>query len=200
MNHIENTTNLKYAPPNAGGRNNADLIRRRISLLDGKDKLLMSMYFKNGNSCYQIARLLGVCDATITRRIRKLTYYLLDEPFHKYRIYRKLFDSLQKDIARDHFLMGLSIQQIANKRSLSLYKVRTALKEIKLIIKSKQKPPPKINPSPSKSNRNHKNRRLKANYDNVQHIKKFQMAGNNNRPRGIRLSYVRSDYRKASGI
>ena len=219
MNHICNILSNENALPEAECRDNVELLRRRICLLDGKDRMLMSMYFQNGSSCYQIARLLGVCDATITRRIRKLTEHLIGEPFQRYRQLRKQFDSLHKDIARDHFLMALSIQQIAEKRNLSLYKVRTALKEIKSIIKSNPKPPPipnksrfinrtgpgktakpKVMPTAGTKSRSPKSRRIKVNHGNIQHIKKFQMVRNNNRPRSMRLSYVRPDYRKASGI
>ena len=249
MNRIKNFLNIENALPEAECRDNVELLRRRICLLDGKDRMLMSMYFQNGSSCYQIARLLGVCDATITRRIRKLTEHLIGEPFQRYRQFRKQFDSLHKDIARDHFLMALSIQQIAEKRNYSFYKVRTALKEIKSIIKSNPKPPPipnksrfinrtgpgktakpkvmptagtksiylvltakkeinsiiktkpKTPPMPKKARFiNRQNRRIKVNHGNIQHIKKFQMVRNNNRPRSMRLSYVRPDYRKASGI
>ena len=197
MNHICNILSNENALPEAECRDNVELLRRRICLLDGKDRMLMSMYFQNGSSCYQIARLLGVCDATITRRIRKLTEHLIGEPFQRYRQFRKQFDSLHKDIARDHFLMALSIQQIAEKRNYSFYKVRTALKEIKSIVKTNPKPPP----MPKKARFiNRQNRRIKVNHGNIQHIKKFQMVRNNNRPRSMRLSYVRPDYRKASGI
>jgi len=195
MNIIDNNINQEEALPKARHRDNIELLRRRICLLDGKDKLLMSMYFENGNSCYQIARLLGVCHATISRRIQKLTEHLIGEPFQRYRQYRKQFDSEHKDIARDHFLMALSIHQIASKRKSSFYKVRTTLKEIKAIIKSNPKPP-----SRQTIFINRKSRRFKDNHGNIQHIKKFQMAGNNNRPCSIRLPDVRSDHRKASGI
>ncbi|MHC4572498.1 MAG: hypothetical protein ACYS0C_10545, partial [Planctomycetota bacterium] len=41
-------------------RDRIDLLRSRVSLLAGKDKLLMTMYLENGNSFRQMARLTGV--------------------------------------------------------------------------------------------------------------------------------------------
>ncbi len=115
-------------------REDIDLLRCRISLLDGKDKLLMSMYLDNGNSFRQISKLLGVCQPTISRRIHRLTNHLTGQPFQIYRRYRKKFNEGQKDFARDYFLMGLSMRQIAAKRRCSYYRVRNILEEIQKII------------------------------------------------------------------
>ena len=49
-------------------RDEIDLLRSRLVLLDTRDKVLMTMYLENGNSFRQIARLLGVSEATISRK------------------------------------------------------------------------------------------------------------------------------------
>jgi predicted DNA-binding protein YlxM (UPF0122 family) len=59
-------------------RDKIDLLRSRVNLLSGKDKLLMSMYMENGNSFRQLARLTGVNEANVARRIRRITKRLLD--------------------------------------------------------------------------------------------------------------------------
>ena len=115
-------------------REDIDLLRRRISLLDGKDKLLMSMYLDNGNSFRQISRLLGVCEATISRKIHRLTRHLTGQSFEIYRNNRKKFYERQKDIARDCFLMGLSMRQIASKRRCSYYQIRNTMAQIRHLI------------------------------------------------------------------
>lgn len=197
-------------------RENIELLRRRVSLLDGKDKLLMLMYFENGNSCYRIAKLLGVCEATITRRIHKLTRQLTGQPYQTYRKYRKRLKHEQINIARDHFLMALSIKQIASKRKCSIYKVRTILKEIHSIIQNSDdltkvhvlptRPSSFVHlPSVLEGRETRDDRRSdepeckrkEVKNGNIQHFKKLSMARENHRPRSISLQNVRSHYQKA---
>jgi len=118
---------------------NIDLLRHRKELLDGQDNLLMSMYLDNGNSFRQISRLLGVCEATISRRIHRLTKHLTGEPFYIYRQYRKKLTKRQKEFARDYFLMGLSMRQISKKRRCSYYQVRNTMTQIHHLIESEGK-------------------------------------------------------------
>jgi len=59
-------------------RDQIDLLRSRLNLLNGKDKVMMTMYLENGNSFRQIARLTSVSEARIARRIRGLTKRLID--------------------------------------------------------------------------------------------------------------------------
>lgn len=54
-------------------RDQIDVLRSRVRLLTGKDKLLMTMHFENGNSIRQLASLSGSNPATISRRIYKLS-------------------------------------------------------------------------------------------------------------------------------
>src|SRR4030042_994177 len=116
-------------------RADIDLLRRRICLLDGKDKLIMSMYLDNGNSFRQISRLLGVCEATISRKIHRLTRHLTGQQFQIYRKNLEKFNERQKDIARDYFLMGLSMRQIASKRQCSYYRTQKTRAQIQHLIK-----------------------------------------------------------------
>ncbi len=62
-------------------RDEIDLLRGRMNLLNGKDKVLMTMYLENGNSFRQIARLTGISDTSIARRINRLTKRLLDSQY-----------------------------------------------------------------------------------------------------------------------
>jgi DNA-directed RNA polymerase specialized sigma subunit len=57
-------------------RDRVDLIRQRLSMLNGEDKLLMTMYWENGNTFRQIGRLAGVSRLSIARRIRKQIHNL----------------------------------------------------------------------------------------------------------------------------
>ena len=122
--------------PNNHNRNEIELLRYRIYLLDGQDKLLMVMYLENGNSFRQIARLLGVCHQTISRKINRLINNLTGEHFQIYKQNRKKFNKVQKVFARDYFLNGLSMRQIAIKHQCSYYRVRNIMAEIQNLIET----------------------------------------------------------------
>ena len=109
---------------------NKDLLRHRKDLLNGQDKVFMTMYLENGNSFRQISRLLGVSEATISRRIQKLTKHLTGESFYIYRQYRKKMDKKQKQFARDYFLTGLSLRQIAKKHRCGFLTVKNTMEKI----------------------------------------------------------------------
>ena len=60
-----------------------ELVRRRLNLLKGKEKIIMTMYLEKGNSIRQIARLMGVNEMKVSRKIQKLTHILSDGVFIK---------------------------------------------------------------------------------------------------------------------
>ncbi len=115
-------------------RDENDLLRSRLILLDGKDKVLMSMYLENGNSFRQIARLTGISEARIARRIHGLTKRLIDGQFIVCLRNRDKFTPEQMTIAKDYFLIGLSISKIATIRRRSCYHVRQTIKNIQNIL------------------------------------------------------------------
>ena len=115
-------------------RDRIDLLRSRVSLLVGKDKLLMTMYLKNGNTFYQMAKLAGVNEATIARKIHRITKRLTDGEYITCLRNRDKFTRAEMNIAKDYFLMGLSIKKIAEKRHCSYYHVRETMKKIQQLI------------------------------------------------------------------
>jgi len=115
-------------------RDRVDLLRQRLDMLRGKDKLLMTMYWENGNSLQQISRLAGVNRATIARRIHKLTARLMDGQYIDCLRYRNRFTEPELAIAKDYFLLGVSQKKIAGKRRCSCYHVRQTLERIQRIL------------------------------------------------------------------
>ena len=115
-------------------RSKAELLRSRAGLLAGRDRLLMAMYLGNGNSFRQIARLTGVNEANIARRIQKLTRRLLDGEYIMCLRNRDKFTQGELEIARDYFLLGLSIRRISHKRGLTYYRVRRTVKKIEAVL------------------------------------------------------------------
>lgn len=115
-------------------RSSIDLLRNRLNLLDGKDKLLMTMYLEYGNSFRQMARLTGVNDTIIARRIRKLIKRLIDGEYIICLRNHNKFTKTEITIAKDYFLLGLSIKKIAAKRQMTYYRVREMVKQIQRTI------------------------------------------------------------------
>jgi len=115
-------------------RTRIDLLRSRMNLLTGKDKLLMTMYLDKGSSFRQMARLAGVNDSNIARRIHKLIKRLTDGQYITCLRNRSKFTKTEMVIARDYFLTGLSMKKIAAKQHLTYYRVREILKKIQRVI------------------------------------------------------------------
>ena len=115
-------------------RDEIDLLRGRLNLLKGKDKVLMTMYLENGNSFRQMARLTGISETSIARRIHGLTKRLIDGQYIACLRNRNKFTRDQMTIANDYFLIGLSISKIAANRCRSCYYIRQTIKKIKSIL------------------------------------------------------------------
>jgi len=115
-------------------RGELDLLRSRLHLLNGKEKVLMTMYLENGSSFRQIARLTGVSDTSIARRINGLTKRLIDGQYIVCLRNRDKFTRDQMTIAKDYFMVGLSMKEIAVKRRWSRYHVRETVIKIKSIL------------------------------------------------------------------
>ncbi|MHC4462436.1 MAG: hypothetical protein ACYS6W_01510 [Planctomycetota bacterium] len=111
-----------------------DLLHSRVNLLTGKDKLLMTMYLENSNSFRQMARLAGVNETSIARRIYKVTKRLIDGEYITCLRNRDKFSKREMAIAKDYFLLGLSMRKIAGKRRWSYYHVRKTLKKIQRLV------------------------------------------------------------------
>jgi len=119
-------------------RDRIDLLRSRLNMLNGKDKVLMTMYLENGNSFRQMARLIGVSETSIARRIHKITKRLIDGEYITCLRNRNKFNQHQMAIAKDYFWTGLSMRKIAAKRHCTFYRVRQTLNEIQHLLKDSE--------------------------------------------------------------
>jgi len=135
MKTIHSNVSQKNLDDKIKNRAQIDLLRSRLSHLDGEDKLLMTVYLENGNNTFQISRLTGLCRTSIARRINALTKRLLDGRYITCLRNRRKFNKQQMAIAKDYFLTGLSIKKIALKRHHSRYRVTETIKKIKSILK-----------------------------------------------------------------
>lgn len=115
-------------------RREIELLRGRLKLLAGRDRIIMTMYMENGNSVRQISRLLKVSESKVARRIRQLTRRLVDSEYIECLRSRDKLYKHQLRIAKDYFLTGLSVEKIAEKRSCSNYHVRKTLDDIQSLV------------------------------------------------------------------
>jgi len=107
-----------------------DMLRCRVGLLTGKDRVLMQMYLDNANTFRQISRLGGVNEANVARRIHKLVRRLLDGQYITCLRNRDKFTEEQIEMARDYFVDGLPMSEIADRHETSYYAVRQTMKKI----------------------------------------------------------------------
>ena len=117
-----------------------DLLRCRAALLTGKDKLLMQMYLDNSATFRQMARLAGVNEANVARRIHKLVRRLLDGQYITCLRNQASLTQEQIEIARSYFVMGLSMRTIADTHGVSYYAIRQTMKRIQRLVDVRQKP------------------------------------------------------------
>jgi predicted DNA-binding protein YlxM (UPF0122 family) len=114
-------------------RQRIDMLCRRARLLHGRDRLLMTLYLERGSSFREIARLAGLNETTISRRVRKLIQQLLDDRYFLCMRHRDRFTCLELSIAKDYLLLDLPMTQIAEQRDLSYYQIRKTVDKIRWI-------------------------------------------------------------------
>jgi len=105
-------------------RSNAERIRKRAEQLSEPDRTLVRMYLDNENSFRQIAQLLGVSEATVARRVKKIVGRLGDPSIEGILNKSSKLGRRQRKIARDFFLCGLSVKTIARKYGMTYYNTR----------------------------------------------------------------------------
>ncbi|MGA2070072.1 MAG: hypothetical protein ABSG97_01880 [Sedimentisphaerales bacterium] len=107
-----------------------DLLRSRAGLLRGKDSALMQMYLNGSGTLGQMARLAGVNEANVARRIHKLVRRLLDGQYITCLRSRDKFSDEQIEMARDYFVDGLPMKEIADRHETTYYEVRKTMRKI----------------------------------------------------------------------
>ena len=112
-----------------------DMLQARASVLTGKDKALMQLYLRSGSTFNQMARLAGVNEATVARRVNKIIARLINSEYITCLRSCNKLDSHDRRIAKDYFLEGLSQRNIAKKRNISVYRVRQSLRKIQKIVR-----------------------------------------------------------------
>ena len=116
-----------------------DLLLARADILGGRDRALLKMYLERGSTIAQMAKLAGVSEATISRRIRKLMRILLDGEYITCLRNRSRFSLVEQAVVKDYFLDGFSQRAIARNRGVTVYRVRKTLFKIRELVGKKRK-------------------------------------------------------------
>ena len=131
--NIENTAAADFR--RRGSRREAvELLRQRASLLDGKDEALMQMCLEAGSSYSRIARLVGVNESTVSRRIRAITRRLVSGPYLQCLRNHRDLSTIEMSIAKGYYLQDLPIERIAAENGWSYYRIRTTIAKINRLV------------------------------------------------------------------
>jgi DNA-directed RNA polymerase specialized sigma24 family protein len=102
-----------------------EVLRTRLSLLDGADRVLLKMHLDAGSSFDEIAKLTGLNRSSICRRIHRMMGRLADETYVRCAAAQDRFSAPELIVVRDHFVRGLSLKRICREHNLCYYRVRT---------------------------------------------------------------------------
>lgn len=115
-------------------REAAELLRRRICLLDDKGEALMELYLEAGSSYRRMARLTGVNEVTVARRIRAMTRRLVSGPYLDCLRTRRSLSEIEMSIAGAYYLKGLPIKKITAENGWSYYRIRRTIAKINRLV------------------------------------------------------------------
>ncbi len=115
------------------------LLQRRAEILGAADRTLVLMYLEKGTCFSDIARIAGLNEANVARRIHKLVARLLDGKYITCLRHRTVLGKLNLAIAKDRLIEGLSVRQIAARRRTTVYRVRRGLLKIRLLLDGRLK-------------------------------------------------------------
>jgi transposase-like protein len=136
MGEVQNSLLPGMPQAKAEYRGRIELLRSRMNLLKGKDKLLMTMYLENSNSFRQMSRLAGIDETSISRKISRIIKRLTEGRYIICLRNRNKFTAKELAIAKEYFMLGLSVKQIAARRRWTYYRAYKTVKEIQQRIKN----------------------------------------------------------------
>ena len=130
---------VKYQDERLMEREGVELVRRRIRILRGIDKGLMSLYYIDGCSYGKIAAILGINESNVSRRIRKITSRLISGQYIRCLQNKRFFSPQELQIAREYYISRRTMRQIAEKSGSSFYEVRKSINRIEAILDAAEK-------------------------------------------------------------
>lgn len=134
MNRTHGNVSERMLQARALKRDQVELMRGRLNLLEGKEKAMMVMHVENGISFRQIARLLGLNESTVARKIHRIGRRLVNSEYIGCLRNRDKLTKGQMAVARDYFMKGLSKREIAQKKCWSRYRIDRVVDDIRGIV------------------------------------------------------------------
>jgi hypothetical protein len=134
MREARKKTSRRKPPSRDWHRKSADILRNRLDLLDGDDKVLMRMYVEAGSSFRQMARLAGVNEVTVARRIRSTTRRLVNGQYLNCLRHREKLTAIELDIAKDYYLKALPMKGISARRGWTYYRTQRTICKIRRLL------------------------------------------------------------------
>jgi hypothetical protein len=138
MEVVHENTSEEGLKARRAARRRMDILRSRVKMLTGVDRVLMEMYLGNGNTFHQMAQLTGTNESSMARRIRRIIKRLVDGIYISCLRNHELFTNAELEIARDFFLMGLSQISIPEARGCSMYQVRKTVIKVRRIFRAEK--------------------------------------------------------------
>jgi predicted DNA-binding protein YlxM (UPF0122 family) len=138
MKRIHSNTPHKTLKAGNQHREQFDLLRYRLDTMNERDRVLMKMYLDNGISIRQIARLLGVSETQVSRKIHKLSKRLTSKKYIQCVRNRDRLTKFQMSVAKDFYMKGISIRRIASKQKTTRYFIRKTLENIQSVLEDEQ--------------------------------------------------------------
>jgi DNA-binding CsgD family transcriptional regulator len=119
-------------------REEMDILRGRIVLLQKRDRALVTMCLENGVTFGQIAQVAGLSEGTVSRRMQRIMVRLHNWEYVKL-AQRKGLGAGDVAVAREYLVMGLSQREVAAGLGCSREAVICALARIELVTGYKKK-------------------------------------------------------------
>jgi len=108
-----------------------ELLRLRLELLEGQERLLVEAYICHRFSFRQLAHLQGTRESKVARQIKGLIQRLLGKEYISIIRSRERFSGEELKVAYDYYLLRLGYRTIAQKRAISEYRVRKVIGRLK---------------------------------------------------------------------
>jgi DNA-directed RNA polymerase specialized sigma24 family protein len=132
MNGIRQSILERSAVVQAAAAEPADGLWQRVALLRREDRLMVELALRSGRSHRQIAELLRRTPGTVSRALRRLSRRLHD-PLVLALLHPDCpLDGETRQIGVEHFLVGLSGVELAQKHDLPAAEVRRSFAFIRL--------------------------------------------------------------------
>jgi len=119
--------------------NGYEKLRMRLDLLEGKERTLLELYLEHSASYYRLAKLTGLSERYVARKVQRLLRCLESEEYISIVRHQKLFGTRTLEVAYDRYLLGMSVRSISKKRKISRYRVSKKIRVLKDWLQEKER-------------------------------------------------------------